>query len=239
MFSLPGLTGSFRPSWRLSVVSGLAAVFLCYLGFWQLYRAEEKIKIINLAAVAVNQPAKPWTHEQASPEPYQTLRLQGRFLGKVILLDNQHHEHQFGYHVLSPLVLKNDKVVLVDRGWILGSPERQRLPEVKALDAVRTIVGSAYYPSSKQWVLGQPIEKRGPNLVVVEALDLPMIAGFLHKSVYPFIIRLNKGEADAYLCEWPLLSMPPERHRAYAVQWFLLACVVLILFLKMSYEKST
>ncbi|WP_019216188.1 SURF1 family cytochrome oxidase biogenesis protein [Legionella tunisiensis] len=60
----------------------------------------------------------------------------------------------------------------------------------------------------------------------------------MHKSVYPFIIRLDKSEADSYVREWAVVAMPPERHYAYALQWFAIAFVILILFIALNLKKT-
>jgi surfeit locus 1 family protein len=64
----------------------------------------------------------------------------------------------------------------------------------------------------------------------------------LQKKVYPFIIRLDKQDAYGFVREWAIVSMPPQRHFAYAAQWFAMAGVILILFVALNvkrYEKTS
>lgn len=75
-------------------------------------------------------------------------------------------------------------------------------------------------------------------MAVVELLDVHLISQFLHKSVYPFIIRLNNHADNGYLREWPVVAMAPERHYGYALQWFAIALVILILFIALNLKKK-
>jgi surfeit locus 1 family protein len=38
--------------------------------------------------------------------------------------------------------------------------------------------------------------------------------------------------------EWKTVAMPPQRHLAYALQWFVMALVVLIIFVALNLKKK-
>ena len=65
-----------------------------------------------------------------------------------------------------------------------------------------------------------------------------MLSKILHKTVYPFIIRLGKNEPYGFVREWPVIAMSPDRHRAYALQWFSMATILAILFIALNFEKE-
>jgi cytochrome oxidase assembly protein ShyY1 len=48
---------------------------------------------------------------------------------------------------------------------------------------------------------------------------------------FPHSVRLAEGSPGALTRYWPVISTAPEKHRAYAVQWFAMAAVLLGLFL--------
>ncbi|WP_274544559.1 SURF1 family cytochrome oxidase biogenesis protein [Legionella oakridgensis] len=75
--------------------------------------------------------------------------------------------------------------------------------------------------------------------MVIEWIDTKIISQFLHKSVYPFIIRLDKKEANGFIRAWDIVSMPPQRHYAYAFQWFAIALVIFVLFISLNSKKRT
>ncbi|MDQ6158685.1 SURF1 family protein, partial [Pseudomonas aeruginosa] len=53
----------------------------------------------------------------------------------------------------------------------------------------------------------------------------------------PWEIRLEAGDAS-FDTDWPLVSMPPERHTGYAVQWFALATALLALYLYLGVRRA-
>lgn len=227
----------FAPKWQITIIALLAIIFLSYLGFWQLQRAHEKKEMLaREASLAQNAPLQ-WSPGGTHPQQYQNVTVEGHYLPTVLLLDNQHHLHQFGYHVITPLQINADKVVLIDRGWVAGDLNRNKLPNVSQPPQPRQITGQVYYPSTKNRALGQILEKKAANLAIVELIDIKIISQFLHKSVYPFIIRLDKREPYGYLREWAIVSMPPERHIAYALQWFAMAFVILVIFISLNMKK--
>ncbi len=216
----------------------LAVTLFVRLGMWQLERGHEKQQLLNTSHAEAMRLPTSWRADDALPKQYQTLRVRGHFLPTTVLLDNQHHQHQFGYDVLSPLVLTDGPVVLVDRGWIMRDPQGNQLPNIDIPTGDLTVLGSAYYPSSKHWVLGQALEEKRANLAVVELLDMSLISQFLHKSVYPFIIRQNKADPHGFVREWAIVSMPPTRHYGYAVQWFAIALVIFIMFIALNLKHT-
>lgn len=238
---MPSLTGfniRCTPSWQMSIFAICMILLFIRLGFWQLHRAEEKINMVNAHSALADQKPILWQEGSTLPAQYQQFRVQGQFLQKTLLLDNQHYHHQFGYHAVSPFVLSNGNVILIDRGWLPGDPTRQIFPPVESPRNIITLQGSAYYPSEKNWQLGQVFENDSANYVVIELIDTKLISQFLHKSVYPFIMRLGKDEANGYIREWTVVAMPPKRHYAYAVQWFAMALVILIIFIVLNCKKK-
>ncbi len=208
------------------------------LGFWQVERANEKKQMIASLNVFAKQAPQSYRPHDSLPAQYQPLRVSGRFLPTIFLLDNQLHQHQFGYDVLSPFELDEGGIVLVDRGWVQADVMRQQFPVIHTPSGVVSLVGSAYYPSTKQWLLGQALEKKGATLAVVEWVDTPLISNFLHKSVYPFIIRLSPSSDFGFVREWAVVAMSPDRHYGYAFQWFAIALVIFILFIALNIKKT-
>ncbi len=231
----------FTPTWVMIFLTILVVSFLTYLGFWQLQRAEEKSKMVQAEQqMALQQPIA-WKKKQTRPLQYQRIQIQGHYLADIFLLDNQHHQHQFGYNVLSPLQLDDGVVVLVDRGWVAGDVTRRQFPAVVTPHKLMHIRGVVYFPSMKQWVLGPEMEQKKDGLTILETANPKIVRQLLQKKVYPFIIRLDKNEPYGYVREWAIVSMPPARHVAYAWQWFAMALVVFILFIALNlkiYEKT-
>lgn len=228
----------FTPSLLMILLTLFFVLFFCRLGFWQIERAHEKEDMLAAQTHFVAQPPVVWDIGQALPKQYQQLIVQGHYLDKVFLLDNQHHQHQFGYDVLSPLILSDGTVLIVDRGWIPGDKMRQSFPRILTPKSDIKIQGSAYVPSEQQWLLGPAWEEKDKNITILELLNTRIVSQILQKKVCPFIIRLNEHEAHGFVRQWAIVSMPPQRHLAYAVQWFAMAGVILILFVALNLKKN-
>jgi surfeit locus 1 family protein len=229
---------TFTPSFRMMILSLLGMIIFTLLGFWQLHRAAEKKYIISAQQQAHRQLPTHWSYHASLPQQHARIIVEGHFLKQLFFLDNQHEQHQFGYHVISPFMLTNQHIILVDRGWVQGELTRTSLPIIETPNQHIELQGSAYYPSSKQWTLGQVFENKEPGIAIMERLDTKLTSQFLHKSVYPFIIRLDKDAPHGYQRVWRIINMPPERHLAYAFQWFAMSLVVLILFITLNLKKK-
>lgn len=229
----------FTAHWMMLILALMALAFFMRLGFWQIHRASEKKNMLATYEQFAKHKPRDWSPEMPLPSQYEPLRIEGHFMSRQLLLDNQHYQHQLGYHVISPFILSDGDIILVDRGWVPGDVRREALPKIDALHGFRHLEGIVYYPSAKPWFLGPALERKQKELAVVEGLDLALMGDFLHKTVYPFMIRIGPNEVGAYVREWPIVSMPPERHYAYAVQWFAFALLVVVLFFILNIEKET
>ena len=123
-----------RPTLLLSFATvALTAIFLS-LGFWQLERAELrraqdelKQERAQLSPVYITS----FPGESLEELAGRRIRLRGHYLPWQFLLDNQIHDKQPGYHVLSPFELSTyQQIVLVNRGWVPAKADRTRLPSV-------------------------------------------------------------------------------------------------------------
>jgi surfeit locus 1 family protein len=238
MPSLTCFNVRFTPSWLMIFLTLLFGGLFVRLGFWQIQRAEQKQQMVQADALLAKKEPIQWRSQSKFPLQYQRVKVTGRYLQDVFLLDNQHQQHQFGYDVLSPLLLDDGTVVLIDRGWLAGESTRRTFPKVSTPTDFRIVQGSAYFPSKNQWVLGPDIEKKSAQLTIIEKLDAKTVSQILQKKVYPFIIRLDKEDEHGFIREWAIVSMPPQRHLAYAWQWFAMAFVIFIIFLALNLKKN-
>ncbi|MBI2784887.1 MAG: SURF1 family protein [Legionella longbeachae] len=227
----------FTPSWSMLILTIVFFSLFIRLGFWQIYRADEKTKMIAAQKRQEKQKPVPWTNKQKLPVQYERIAISGNYLPQVFLLDNQHHQHRFGYDVLSPLELSGGAIIMVNRGWVPGDITREILPDIKIPAGLVKLHGSAYFPSKNQWVLGPVLEEKGKGTMIIERVDAQLISQVLQKAVSPFIIRLSKQDTNGFVREWETVAMPPQRHLGYALQWFVMGLVVLIIFVALNLKK--
>lgn len=222
----------------MTLLTTLFILLFLRLGFWQCSRAHEKEQMLKQYTALIKKSPIDWSHAKGLPLQYQTIKVQGRYLPAVFFLDNQHEQHQLGYHVLSPFLMDDGRIVFVDRGWVKADASRQILPTIETPSDRQKIDGSAYYPHVASWTLGPMLEKRKDDVYVIEQIDPKKLSQILQKKVYPFIIRLDKQQAHGFVREWAVVSMPPQRHIAYAIQWFVMALVILMIFIALNLKKN-
>ncbi|MEM1243953.1 MAG: SURF1 family protein, partial [Pseudomonadota bacterium] len=147
------------------------------------------------------------------------------------LLDNRFKNHQIGYDVFTPLIIDNsDKVIFIDRGWIVAPHERVKLPYFQTPEGNVTFVGLLRLPSAKQFVLSKKISEAGwPKRI--QKIDLQRMAKAIGKTTYPFYLLQRTNLEDNLVREWQPTVMAPERHLGYAMQWFALGLAWFIMCL--------
>jgi len=74
--------------------------------------------------------------------------------------------------------------------------------------------------------------------IIVQQIDVEKMNDAVGKRVYPFVIRLEADQFGALPRYWPSTVMSPEKHRGYAIQWFLMALAVLIAWWFFSFRKD-
>jgi surfeit locus 1 family protein len=238
MFSVTGFRFSFTSSWKMLCLALVSICLLISLGIWQLHRAAEKRGL--LAMYQTQMQRAPVALSGTSAQQYQRVQVQGLAqLPITLLLDNQHHAHQFGYDVLTPLIMVDGNVLLIDQGWVPGDPSRVSLPDMTGLQSDLHYSGQVYYPAKSAFVLGVGLEVKTPNVIVIESLNMTMISQFLHKPVYPFIIRQSAERQTRFVRDWPIVASSPVRHIGYAVQWFVFALGVGVMFIVFHTKRLT
>ena len=215
----------------------LLMIILTKLGFWQLHRAHEKRVIIMQFQEQQLHPSLAWTADMKAPVAYQKIKVEGKRLEQRLFLDNQFYHHQLGYHVIVPVQIHN-KILLVDAGWVKAPNNRNKWPTV-VMKNQKIWRGVVYFPlSSKVTYLNQLVDHQQGHRMVIESLDIPKIAHLLQKDVLPWVLRLDKDDSQLLKREWPLVSLSPEKHYAYAGQWFFMALIAAVILLWRMIKKN-
>ncbi len=216
--------------WLLITVLVFAG--LLKLSFWQSSRANEKD--LRLARISQLNQQSPLTLLQLvalsesgnnNINDYPVF-IEGTFDNQyVFLLDNQVNNGVLGYRVLQ-VVTTETHLVLVNLGWLAGSINRQVLPELKNIIGLQQFHGHVRIVELGIQLAAEDFSQPKWPLRV-QQIDLDEFSKLLpnstNKNILPFVIFLDKNEAIGYKKDWHPIVMPPEKHRAYAFQWFALA----------------
>ncbi len=219
----------------MNLKSSIAVVGLClacglfiYLGLWQLERANEKRELIRLRS-----DREAGLPIQLDGDAEDLERLEYR---KVIatgvydsehqfLLDNQVVSGRAGVHVMTPLRIRGMRqAVLVNRGWIPLTVDRRIDTDISVDSSVVEILGKVnHFLGVGYRIDGAEIPTPGwPSLVQV--VDVEAISDVLGYPIHRYQILLAKDKGPGFDRDWPeVYPMSPEKHTAYAIQWFALA----------------
>lgn len=211
----------------LLVFSGLVK-----LGFWQNDRALQKEQ--RIASIAQLSQTQALSLEQVLSEKEEIndlpIMMTGEFANEIIfLLDNQTNERQLGYRVYQ-VFNSGNKAVLVNLGWVLGSLNRQELPDVQAIKGPHQLSGHVRKVEQGIMLMEQVLLKNKWPLRV-QQIELDKFSTLISRQLLPFVVYLDKTESVGYEKNWQPIVMPPEKHRAYAFQWFSLAIAWLLLMI--------
>jgi len=222
----------------------LLVTFLVLLGLWQLGRADEKKLFLEKQVLSGNKQLVDLnTIIKHDPEQirYRNITVEGVYdLEQQYLIDNQIVNGRAGYFVMTPLKIKNsDQSVLINRGWVALNKDRRILPEVSITKLNTAITGRInHFPVVGIRLEGAEIPTESwPS--VVQVVDSGVLSQKLGYALLPFQIELAASMNDGYARDWKKNTiMSPEKHIAYAVQWFGLAITLTLLFLWFSSKKD-
>jgi len=230
----------FQPGIAPTLVVLVLLPLLVCLGFWQLSRSEQKRVLLENHAQRLT--AEPVAGDQlkAMTDPaFRRVRLSGQFDAEhSYLLDNRMRDDRVGVELLQPFHDEASGLwLLVNRGW-LPWPDR-RTPPVFSTPAQRLEIGAWVYvsPGATFQLGSDPANASWPRLVT--AIDPDKLWAELGRTGFNYELRQESGPA-AYEAGWPVVSegMGPEKHVAYAVQWFAMALALFGLYLYLGWHNA-
>ena len=200
-------------------------VVLVGLGAWQLRRLAWKENIIAAIAAAEAAPPVPLP---AAPTAFEKIIVHGRYLPVIALygaeVRDTPHGPAMGGQLLQVLVPETGPPILVARGWI---PDGALAAFAEAQSRV-IVTGFTHPPASPGWFT----PRDDPGRLRFYTLDPARIASALGlKSVAPFTLMamgpLPQGGVPAPAERLP---RPPNNHLSYALTWFGLAIVLVVIY---------
>ena len=229
----------------LSALALLLCAGMVALGVWQLGRGSEKAA--RLAAFDAALQAPPVDLAQAlQGDPAVPAMVSGRLAVPIdwpwLLLDNQRRDQQVGvraYRLADPG--EGLPLLVVEFGW-LPLPADRSLPQPAPPADTMQVSGVLLSPPSGGLRLAQnPAAEAGAAVRLLTYLDTRELAAERQREVHPRVLRLDPALPVGFARDLQLLpnTLPPERHRAYAVQWFGLAAALLAIILIMKLRSRT
>ena len=211
----------------------LVTVMFCLLGLWQTQRAAQKQQRFD--AYKERRAAPPidagmWIDASAETLYWRRLSARGHFLAESYLLDNRIRRGQVGYEVVAPFQLDAGSIVFVNRGWIAGPPRREIVPAIIVPESALSIHGHAGPPPVTGLSISgadDQLEHFAPPVYRLQRVSLATLTARYQTPSLPVMLYLDAQSPAAFDCRWPSPGSGAARHRAYALQWFVMAIVLL------------
>lgn len=205
---------AFRPTWWGVALAALGCAAGIVLGNWQAGRAVEK-----RALAAAQAP----------------VTLRGAFEAKyTVLLDNKLYQGKPGYQVVQPLRLPDGKHVLVNRGWVPAGATRAQLP------AIRTPAGEISLSGLRLQRFAHAYEPAGAAAegTVWQNVTQERFSVWSGLALEPWVLEQHSDLDDGLARDWPRADAGAAMHESYALQWYSLAALSLILFLTLNLKRD-
>jgi len=220
----------------LTLVALLLIPAMIRLGIWQMHRYEERSARNQLVADALGAeplPVEKLTspgHTVSRKERYRTVTAQGHFDTdrEVVVRRRVNSDEEVGFHVLTPFVLTDGKVLLVNRGWIpADGPSQTAFPEVPAPPGGRVTVTGRLMPDETTEASGIKNLKGLPDRQVMlinseeqaRRLGATVLGGYIEQTAPE-----AKGNSPEQISD-PGSEDAPLNY-AYMIQWWLFAAGV-------------
>jgi cytochrome oxidase assembly protein ShyY1 len=72
---------------------------------------------------------------------------------------------------------------------------------------------------------------------VRQNLDIAAFAQETGLRLHPLVIEQHSAAPDGLVREWPRPDMGAEKHEGYAMQWYALAGLAVVLFVALSFRR--
>ena len=193
---------------------------LLSLGFWQIYRLNWKLELIEQIENSLkNDPVELTSIEKKN---YLRIKTSGEIdFDKQIYLYNLNDAGKPGFEVINPIKI-GDENYLVNRGWIPF--EKKDLPEINLVDQ-NQIVGTLMLQTKPSTFKPEnDIEKN-----YWFTLNREDISKFTGRNFSEYVIYLN-GD---YKIPKPrvITAKISNNHKKYAITWFSMAISILLIYL--------
>lgn len=225
---------TFRPLPILTAATLVALAILIGLGVWQLERRAEKHALLDQIA----------TRAATAPAPIEILLATGDYAAfrpatALGTFDNAKEAYVYtprtdggptrqGFRVLTPFTLVSGGTILVDRGWVA---EARKDPAARAKGQVEgeTEIAGALRPPTKPGRFTPPPEPETRTFYVRDSTAIAEAQGLTTLS--PLILEATSAAAEG---PEPMVSAIdlPDNHLNYALTWFSLAVVLLVIYLR-------
>ncbi|MER8045180.1 SURF1 family protein [Streptomyces sp. NPDC094032] len=214
----------------LTLVALVLIPVMIELGFWQFHRHERRVAQnaliednLRARSVPVEELTSPG-HTVPRADYWRQVTATGTFdtAHEVVVRRRTSADDRVGVHVLTPLVLRDGEVVMVNRGWIPAADDQHSFPKVPPAPRGEITVTGRLKADETTGASGIKDLKGLPDRQVM-LINSAQQAALLGRTVVGGYIEQTAPEPAG---DTPELIPEPDHdsigaHMAYAVQWWL------------------
>lgn len=228
----------FRPTLWPTVFTVPALAVLIGLGSWQIDRMQWKTELIDrfesrVAAPVVDAPdaVNDWDAWR-----FRRVQMTGVFQHeKELMITGKPFEGTAGFHVITPLLLEDGRIILVNRGWI-PEKNRDRATRPKSLTQGLVTVEGILRQDKRR---GRFVPDNEPQNEVWLYVDTDEMAS--HREIVPVAGYYVDAIRPPGPYKLPIgattdISVRNE-HLQYAMTWYLLACALVGVYFFYHYRR--
>ena len=231
----------FRPMLWPSIFSIIVFTVLFSFGTWQVKRLFWKEALIEryITQSQSNPIKNPSKLDFSNINEFKSIELSGSFLHKdEIYITGKTYEGNAGFHVITPFNLSDNKIILINRGWVSESyrnPEKRKFSLVEGQILLKGIIR---YPQKKGYFVPENDGKNGFWFTIkpIEIINFLNLTSNKVINNY-YIDALRQGEKLTLPIGVTGKPKLRNQHLSYAVTWYGLA--LSLLFVYFSYHVSS
>ncbi len=239
------MPSQFKPERKTTLLTACLLPLLVGLGFWQLDRQQQKLDILDTYQQRISAPPQSlqeeWQRLQGDDASYRRVQFTAELGSEpMILLDNKIINGVVGYEVIQQAILSDSRLAWVNRGWVPAGRTRQDLPVPDSPTGSIDLQAHVYIPLGEQFILSnQPLSVGSETPIIAQHIDMAELQQLSQpQESFRHLLRLEEGSSAALEIQWPAVNTRPEKHQAYAIQWFAMAFALIVFYVLRSLEKA-
>ena len=205
------------------------AIVFVFLGFWQINRGNEKAEIIEAFEIQQTMQAVEFS---ANSKKWERVYIDGKLdAEKLIYIDNIIYKGILGFKVVAPVSIEDNKIMLVDFGWIKQPQSRDEVSFLSISKNKNISVSGVLEAPEMGLILSDDIfTNTWPK--ISQSKSISALESLFKEEIIQFILLSDyRNEADFVYLKPVVANMPPVKHYGYAGQWFAMFIALSIMYL--------
>jgi surfeit locus 1 family protein len=234
-----------RLGWIIHLATLMALICLLALGTWQVQRLEWKENLI--ASIEARMNSAPLSladveeqFKETGDVDYVPVSLSGRLMPRNDKFLLSTHQGQSGWNVYAPFELPDQRIVMLNRGFVPYDYREKELGAAQTDNASLQITGLARNPLAIKPSSITPENDPGKNIWYWKDLKaMASNAGVAEDSLLPFFVDdwTERAAGTLPTTRTTIVSLP-NNHLQYAITWYGLAAALAGVWAFMTFRRS-